>query len=72
MEDSAIVALYWQRDEGAITASDEKYGGLCRSLSQNILDSWEDAAECAAVCARLVNQLELILEAEQPTLKNIL
>ena len=32
----------------------------------------EDAAECAAVCARLVNQLELILEAEQPTLKNIL
>ncbi len=46
MEDSAIVALYWQRDEGAITASDEKYGGLCRSLSQNILNSLQDAEEC--------------------------
>ena len=32
----------------------------------------EDAGECAAVCARLINQLELVLEAELPTLKNIL
>ena len=46
MEDGAIVELYWQRDERAITASDEKYGGLCRSLSQNILESVQDAEEC--------------------------
>ena len=46
MEDGAIVELYWQRDERAITVSDEKYGGLCRSLSQNILDSVQDAEEC--------------------------
>lgn len=46
MEDGAIVELYWQRNERAITASDEKYGGLCRSLSQNILDSAQDAEEC--------------------------
>ena len=46
MEDGAIVELYWQRNERAITASDEKYGGLCRSLSQNILDSVQDAEEC--------------------------
>ena len=46
MEDTAIIGLYWARDEGAITASDEKYGKLCRSLSQNILDSREDAEEC--------------------------
>ena len=46
MEDSAIVDLYWARDQLAITASDEKYGPLCRSLSQNILNSWEDAEEC--------------------------
>ena len=44
--DGAIIELYWQRDEQAITASDQKYGGLCRSLSQNILDRWEDAEEC--------------------------
>ncbi len=36
------------------------------------LSAREDASECAAVCARLVNQLELILEGELPTLKNLL
>ncbi len=46
MEDTAIIGLYWARDEGAITASDEKYGRLCRSLSRDILDSPEDAEEC--------------------------
>ena len=46
MEDAAIIGLYWARDEGAISASDEKYGTLCRSLSQSILDSREDAEEC--------------------------
>ena len=46
MEDIAIVALYWQRDEGAITASEEKYGPACRKLSYNILQSLQDAEEC--------------------------
>ena len=46
MEDANIVVLYWDRDQRAITASDEKYGGLCRSLSHNILASREDAEEC--------------------------
>ena len=46
MEDANIVALYWQRDQGAITASDEKYGTLCHSLSFNILQTHEDAEEC--------------------------
>ena len=46
MEDRAIVDLYWARDQHAITASDEKYGALCRSLSRNILASREDAEEC--------------------------
>lgn len=36
------------------------------------LDSREDVAECLAVTARLINQLELLLEAELPTLKNLL
>ena len=46
MEDAVIVELYWDRDQRAIAASDEKYGGLCRSLSRNILASREDAEEC--------------------------
>ncbi len=36
------------------------------------LDSRDDAAECAAVSARLINQLELLLEAELPSVKNLL
>lgn len=36
------------------------------------LSAREDASECAAVCARLINQLELIQEAEIPNLKNLL
>lgn len=39
---------------------------------QAYLASREDAAECLAVNARLINQLELLVEAELPTLKNIL
>ena len=46
MEDAVIISLYWARDEAAITASDEKYGTLCRLLSHNILDSREDEEEC--------------------------
>ena len=46
MEDASIIGLYWARNEDAIAASDEKYGKLCRSLSQNILNSPEDAEEC--------------------------
>ena len=46
MEDAQIISLYWARDEGAIPASDKKYGGLCRTLSRNILGSHEDAEEC--------------------------
>ena len=46
MEDAAIIGLYWARDERAVSASDEKYGRLCRSLSRDILDSPEDAEEC--------------------------
>ena len=36
------------------------------------LDSREDRAECLAVTAKLINQLELLLEAELPTIKNLL
>ena len=36
------------------------------------LSAQEDASECAAVCARLINQLELLYEGELPSLKNLL
>ena len=37
MEDDKIVELYWDRDEAAITATSDKYGVYCLSISQNIL-----------------------------------
>ena len=36
MEDHEIVALYWQRNEQAITESDGKYGALCRHVSRKL------------------------------------
>lgn len=46
MEDDAIVTLYWQRDEEALRASSEKYGGRLRQLAQRILGNAHDAEEC--------------------------
>ncbi len=48
MEDSAIIELYWQRDETAISETEMKYGAFCRALAGNILVSREDAEECVS------------------------
>ena len=46
MFDCEIVALFWQRDERAITETDRKYGAMCRSIALNLLGVREDAEEC--------------------------
>lgn len=46
MEDQQIIELFWGRSEQAITQLAEKYGKLCRNLSENILKSPMDAEEC--------------------------
>lgn len=46
MDDLAIIALYHRREERAIAESEKKYGGMCRSIAQNILSIREDAEEC--------------------------
>ena len=48
MDDSAIIALYWSRDEGAISETQKKYGPYCRTIAMNILGSAEDAEECVS------------------------
>ena len=45
MEDSQIIALYFQRDENAIRETDGKYGKLCYSIAYNILANREDSEE---------------------------
>lgn len=45
IDDSQIVALYWQRDEQAIVETDAKYGSYCMKISQNILSNRADSEE---------------------------
>lgn len=46
MKDEEIIALYWNRNEQAISATADKYGSYCRSISYRILQNSEDAQEC--------------------------
>lgn len=46
MEDTAIVDLYWQRSDQAISETDRKYGRYCHRIAYNICASNEDAEEC--------------------------
>lgn len=45
MEDSRIVALYWQRDEAAILETRNKYEPYLTKIAYNILAVWEDSQE---------------------------
>ena len=46
MEDSAIVNLFFDRSQQAVTEAAEKYGKYCHSIAYNILGSYEDSEEC--------------------------
>lgn len=46
MDDSAIIDLFWARDERAISETKTKYGRLCHSIAFNILTNRQDAEEC--------------------------
>lgn len=46
MEDAAIVDLYWQRSDQAISETDHKYGKYCHTIAYNICANNEDAEEC--------------------------
>lgn len=46
MDDDKILSLYWDRNEDAIRATDEKYGRYCHSIAFSILSSDGEAEEC--------------------------
>ena len=48
MTDSELIALLNQRDEAAIEAIRQRFGGLCMSLASNILKDRRDAEECVS------------------------
>jgi len=45
VQDERIVALYWERDESAIRATEEKYGAYLTKIAYNILADMEDSRE---------------------------
>lgn len=47
IEDWKIIELFFRRSEQAIRELDEKYGKVCRKLSNNIVNDRQDAEECA-------------------------
>lgn len=46
MEDESIIALFFARNETAISETDRKYGRFLHSISMNILHSAQDSEEC--------------------------
>ena len=46
LQDGEIIDLYFSRDEGAIRASQDKYGAYCFVIANNILESAQDSEEC--------------------------
>ena len=46
MNDPAIILLFEQRNEQAISESEQQYGMLCRSVARDITGSDADAEEC--------------------------
>ena len=46
MDDQTIVALFFARDEAALTHTQNKYAKYCQSIAMRILGCREDAEEC--------------------------
>lgn len=46
MDDEEIIKLYFDRNEAAISETEQKYGRLCMSVANKILDNAEDNEEC--------------------------
>ena len=46
MDDAQIIDLYMQRDEQAITQTDQKYGRSLKAMAMRILTDQADSSEC--------------------------
>ena len=48
MDDKELVELYWERDERAITETEQRFGSYCRAIAYRIIGTEEDAEECVS------------------------
>ena len=46
MDDREIISLFWERDERAVAETQKRYGKLCHSIADRILNNRQDAEEC--------------------------
>lgn len=46
MKDEEIIGLYWERNQQAIWATEEKYGAYLKRIAYNILFNQQDTEEC--------------------------
>ena len=46
LSDDAIIDMYWQRNESAITATEHKYGKYLYTIAYNIINNRLDCEEC--------------------------
>lgn len=46
MDDIAIIQMYNNRDQNAISETNKKYGSYCFIIANNILENKEDSEEC--------------------------
>ncbi|MBQ8849559.1 MAG: sigma-70 family RNA polymerase sigma factor [Clostridia bacterium] len=46
LPDEQIIELYWQREEKALSATDEKYGRYLYTIAYNIVHNNQDCEEC--------------------------
>lgn len=46
LNDTEILELFRQRDQKAIAAMQQKYGGICLQMAESLTGSREDAEEC--------------------------
>lgn len=46
ISDEHIIEMLFNRDEHALTITDNKYGALCRKLAYNIIGDYDEAGEC--------------------------
>lgn len=46
MDDETIVRYYFDRNERALSETQQKYGSLCFRVAMNVLENREDAEEC--------------------------
>lgn len=66
----SIIALYFARDERAITETDRVYGKFCMGLSQGIVGNRPDAEEC--VNDTYLKVWNTVPPKDPPSLKNYL